>query len=165
MTVENSRAASPMGDLLAAATRNAGIGSDIAIATGQVIAKRMALGMAAAQRPGQMDHVEFGRMIPEKVEAFSAAGTIMFKQSGRAGQQVAQFASTEMAITARAAMAMAKCATPMAFAQAQGSFMRAWFDRTASNFMAMGMMALGTQDAAMTPIRATVVGNAKRLGR
>jgi O-methyltransferase involved in polyketide biosynthesis len=167
MTLENSHtaSASPIGDLLAAATRTAGLGSDIAIATGQVIAKRMALGLEAARHPRSADREEFGRMIPEKVEAFSAAGTIMFKQSGRASRQVAQFASTEMAATTQAAMAMIQCASPLAFARAQGDFMRAWFDRTTSNAVAMGMMALGIQNAAMAPVRATVVANAERLGR
>jgi O-methyltransferase involved in polyketide biosynthesis len=167
MTVENHPIASPgsIGGLLAAATRTAGLGSDIAIATGQVIAKRMALGLEAARNPRSADREEFGRMVPEKVEAFSAASTIMLEQSGRAGRQVAQFASTEMAATTRAAMAMTECASPMAFAQAQGEFVRSWFERASSSFVAMGVMALSMQDAAMAPIRATVVANAERLGR
>jgi hypothetical protein len=48
---------------------------------------------------------------------------------------------------------------------AQTRFLRAWFERTASNFIAMGVLALDAQNAAMVPIRQTVAANAERLGR
>jgi hypothetical protein len=76
-----------MGGFLAAATQNATCSGDIAIATTQVITKRVKLGMAAAFNPLRADRAEFSRMVPEKVEAFSTAGMIMLKQSGQANRQ------------------------------------------------------------------------------
>jgi hypothetical protein len=165
LTSINVPGAGTIGDVFAVATRNASHGGNLAIAASQVLAKRVALGMAAALDPLRADHVEFARIIPEKVEAFSAAGMIMLQQSNQANGQMTRLASDEVVTTARATMAMAGCASPAALAAAQGRFALAWFDRAASNFIAMGMLALSAQDAAMTPIRQMVAANAERLGR
>jgi hypothetical protein len=151
--------------VLDAAARNADTGNDIAVAAGQIIAKRIALGMAAALDPLGADHAEFGRMVPEKMEAFSAAGRIMLEQSNQAGWELSRLASDEVMTTARATLAMATCADPVTMAEAQGQFALDWFNRAATNFFAMGMLALGVQQAAMVPIQQTVAANAERLGR
>jgi O-methyltransferase involved in polyketide biosynthesis len=157
--------ADTMGGLLTAATQNAMHGGDIARATSQVIAKRVALGMVAAFDPLRADHVEFARIIPEKVEAFSTAAMVMLKQSGQANRQMIHLASDEVMTTARATIEITDCSSPAALAEAQSRFARAWFSRAASSFIAMGMLALTAQAAAMAPIRQTVVSNAERLGR
>lgn len=148
-----------------AATRNAGSGNDIAMAAGQIIARRVALGMAAAFDPVGADHAEFGRMMPEKMEAFSAASRIMLEQSNHAGWEITRLASDEVMTTARATVAMAGCASPVAIAEAQGQFALDWLNRAAANFFAMGMLALGVQQAAMVPIQQTIAANTHRLGR
>jgi hypothetical protein len=125
----------------------------------------VALGIAAALDPLRADHTEFERMVPEKVKAFSAAGMIMLEQSGQANRQVTRLASDAAMTTARATMAMAGCSNPVALVQAQGRFALDWFNRAASDFIAMGMLALGAQEAAMLPIQQTVFANAERLGR
>jgi O-methyltransferase involved in polyketide biosynthesis len=155
--------AGEIGEVFAAATRNAAGGDDVVIASVQVMAKRMALGMAAALNPLRADHREFARIVPEKMGAFSAAGVIMIEQSNRANRQMMRLASDEVVTTARTLIAMAGCSSPAAFAAVQGRFALAWFDRAASNFIAMGMLALSAQDAAMAPIRRTVGANAERL--
>jgi hypothetical protein len=157
--------AGTIGGVFGLAKQYAGRGGDLAIATGQVVAKRVALGMAAALDPLRADHVEFARIVPEKVEAFSAAGMIMLKQSDQANRQMTRFASEEVVTTARATIAMAGCSSPAALAEAQGRFALAWFERAASTFIAMGMLALNAQDAAMAPIRQTVTANVERLAR
>jgi hypothetical protein len=154
-----------MGGFLAAATQNATCSGDIAIATTQVIAKRVKLGMAAAFNPLRADRAEFSRMVPEKVEAFSTAGMIMLKQSGQASRQMMRFASDEVMTTALGTIEMTGCSSPIALAEAQSRFARAWFDRATSIWIAMGSWAFGAQSAAMAPIRQTVVANAERLGR
>ena len=151
--------------VLDAATRNVGAGNDIAVAAGQIIARRVALGMAAAFDPLGADHAEFGRMMPEKMEAFSAAGMIMLEQSNRAGWEITRLASDEVMTTARATVSMAACADPMAIAQAQGQFALDWFNRAATNFFAIGLLALGVQQAAMVPIQQTLAANTERLAR
>jgi O-methyltransferase involved in polyketide biosynthesis len=157
--------ADTMGAVLTAATQNAVHGVDVARATGQVIAKRVALGMAAAFDPLQADHVEFKRIIPEKVEAFSTAGMAMLTQSRQAGQQMIRLASDEVMTTARATIDMTGCSSPATLVEAQSRFARAWFSRAASSFIALGGLALASQAATMAPIRRTVVANAERLGR
>jgi O-methyltransferase involved in polyketide biosynthesis len=159
------RQMSSFNGVMAAATRTASSGNDLAIAAGQIIAKRVALGMAAAFDPLQADHVEFGRMMPEKMEAFSAASMIMLEQTNQAGWEITRLASDEVMTTARATLSMATCANPVAMAEAQGQFAAAWFNRAASNFFAIGLLALGVQQAAMVPIQNTIAANAERLAR
>lgn len=154
-----------MGRFLAAATQNAGCSGDIAIATTQVIAKRVALGMAATVNPLRANRGEFSRMVLEKVEAFSTAGMAMLKHSGQANRKMMRFASDEVMTTARATVEMAGCSSPAALTEAQSRFAYAWFARATSSWIAMGIRAFEAQAAAMAPIRQTVVANAERLGR
>ena len=154
-----------MGDFLTAARQNARCGGDIAIATNQVIGKRLALGVAAAINPFWADRAEFSRMIPEKVEAFSTAGMGILRQSGQAGRQMMRFASDEVATTVHATIEMSGCYSPAALAAAQRRFAREWFARASLSWFTMGIQAFEAQAAAMAPIRQLVIGNAERLRR
>jgi hypothetical protein len=167
MSVQSSHVShtEKLGGVLTVAARNARHGGDIARATGQVIAKRVALGVAAAFNPKQADHAEFARMIPEKVEAFSSAGVAVLEQTSEASRQMIRLASDEVMTAARATIELIGCSGPAALAEAQGRFARAWFRRQAANVMALSALALATQAASMAPIRSTVVANAERLGR
>jgi hypothetical protein len=156
--------ADTMEDVLIVARQNAMRGADIVNATGQVIARRAALGMAAAFDPLHADHAEFARMVPEKVKAFSTSGMVVLQQTREATQQMMRFAADEAA-AARAAIEMPDYSSPASLAAAQGRFARACFSRAATSLAKMGMLALTVQAAAMEPIHATVVGNAQRLGR
>jgi hypothetical protein len=147
------------------AARNANSGNDIAIGAGQIIARRVALGMAAAFDPLGADHTEFGRMVPEKMEALSAAGMIMMQQASQAGEQISRFATDAITTAARASIAMAGSGNLVAFAEAQGRFTMAWCEQAAANFLAIGMLALGAQQAAMVPIQERIAANTERLGR
>ncbi len=165
MTFNEKTAAGTLDGMFAVATRNAGRGGDLAVAAGQVIAKRVALGVAAVLDPLQADHVEFARMVPEKMEAFSAAGMIMLEHSDHVGRHMTRVVSDEVMTTAHATIAMAGCSSPAALAQVQGRFALDWFSRAAANVMAMGMLVLNAQSAAMNPILQTVTANVERLGR
>jgi O-methyltransferase involved in polyketide biosynthesis len=160
----DSPSADTIEGVLNAAAQNAKGGGDIARATRKVVARRMALGMAAAIDPLRADHAEFARMVPEKVEAFSSAGMAMLRQSDRAGRHMMRYASDEVMTSARATIEMIGCSGPAALAESQGRFARAWVDRATSGFIALGMLAVTAQAAAMTQIRKTVVANAERLG-
>ncbi len=153
----------PISDMLDLATRTADTGNNLAIGAGQIIAKRVALGFAAAVNPLAADHTEFARMMPEKVEAFSAAGIAMFEQSELVRNQITRFASAEVETTARATIEMATCFTPQAMLEAQGRFAQAWWDRAASNFVAFAMMTLSAQAAALGPLQLAVAANKQRL--
>jgi hypothetical protein len=151
--------------VMKAATQNAETGNDLAVAASQVIAKRVALGVTAAFDPAHADHAEFNRIMPEKMEAFAAASMIMLEKSSQAGWEITRLASDEVMTTAQATLSMAACANPVTMAEAQGKFALDWFTRAASNFFAMGMLALGVQQAAMVPIQQTVAANTRRLVR
>jgi len=154
-----------MVDMLTMATRNNSQSNDLVKGATQVVAKRVALGMAAAFHPSRADDVEFTRMVPEKMEAFSAASAVMLRQSDVVSRRVMSFHSDEVAIAVRAGAEMIGCGDPMSLAKSQVRFARAWFDRAASNFITLGMLALTGQAATMAPIRETVFANADRLGR
>src|SRR5690348_3645492 len=53
---------------------------EMTAAAGSVISARVALMVAAAQDPLSFDYAELGRMVPEKVQAFSEAGTALFEE-------------------------------------------------------------------------------------
>jgi Phasin protein len=150
-------------DMVAMASQNAIRSGDIARAATQVIAKRVALGMAGTADPLRADHIEFARMVPEKVEAFSAAGMVMLKQSSQAGRQIIRLASDEVMTTVHATMEMTGCSCPASFAELQGKFARAWFARVTSSFIMMGTIIVTAQAAAMMPIQETVFANVDRL--
>jgi hypothetical protein len=152
-----------IGDMLDLAARTAGNGNQLAIAAGQVIARRVALGVAAAVNPMTADHAEFARMVPEKVEAFSSAGMAMVEHSGDFGDLVAGFASDEVMMTAKATIEMATCVDPLSMLEAQTRFVHAWWDRTTANMLTLGMMTLMAQAATLTPIQAAVAANTERL--
>jgi hypothetical protein len=156
-------AAPIIGGVSAMAIQNITSGDDIVRASGRVIAKRVALGVQAALRPHRADHAEFARIIPEKVEAFSAAGKVMMEKSGEANRQILEDVSLEVMTAARAVAAMSRCAHPADLAIAQGKFVSAWMSRATSRFIEMGMFAMNAQAAALAPIRQTVVENSERL--
>jgi hypothetical protein len=156
--------ADTMENVLSVATQNAMRSADIVTATAQVIARRMALGVAAAFDPVNADHVEFARIVPEKVKAFSNSSMVMLQQTRQATRQLMRFASDEAA-TASAAIEIPDYSNPAALVAAQGELARACFSWTASSLIKMGMLALTIQAATMRPIHETVVRNAERLGR
>jgi O-methyltransferase involved in polyketide biosynthesis len=165
MTSANGEPAGPVGlrHIMAMATTNASRSGDIARAAAKVIAKRVALGMAGTADPLRSDHIEFARMVPEKVEAFSAAGMVMLSQSVQVGRQIMRLASDEMMTTVHATTEMTACSCPTSLAELQGKLARAWFDRMTSSFIMMGTMVLNAQAAAMMPIQDTVFANVDRL--
>jgi hypothetical protein len=151
------------GGVSAMAIRNISAGEDIARASRHVISKRVALGLQAALRPHRADHAEFARMVPEKVEAFSAAGKAMMQKSGEANRQILEDVSAEVMTAASAAVSMSRCSNPVDLAAAQGRFAYGWMGRATSRFIAMGAFAMSAQAAALAPIRQTVVENSERL--
>jgi O-methyltransferase involved in polyketide biosynthesis len=154
---------SAIGGVSALAIQNMTCGDDIARASHHVIRKRVALGVQAALRPHRADHAEFARIIPEKVEAFSAAGKVLMEKSSEANRQILEDVSLEVMTAASAVAAMSRCANPADLAIAQGKFAYGWMGRATSRFIEMGLLAMSAQAAALAPIRETVVQNSERL--
>jgi hypothetical protein len=105
-----------MTNVIDAAARNVSSGSKLSGAASQIIAKRVALGVAAVFDPARADHAEFGRMVPEKMKAFSAAGIIMVQQAVHAQEQISRFASEAIKIATRATFTIAGSGSPVAMA-------------------------------------------------
>jgi O-methyltransferase involved in polyketide biosynthesis len=162
MTIDTSDTAS-IGGVFAAATLSASRSGDLALAASQVVAKRMALGIAGALNPADADHAEFARMVPEKIDAFSAVGVVMRQQTDHVAREFTRLASDEMQLAAQATMSLAGCTTPGALAAAQHALMVGWFERAAANVVAMGMLTLQAQEAAMAPLHTQVAVNVDRL--
>jgi hypothetical protein len=150
---------------VSAATENVRCGGDIAIVAAEVIARRMKLGAAATFHPLDADCAEFARMVPEKVEVLSAASMVMLERSGQANQQMMRSLSEEVMTTTDAAIKMTGFSNPAALVEAQNEFARAWFARTISGWVAMGLYGFGAQAAVLEPVRQMVIANAERLSR
>lgn len=154
-----------MGTALSIAGNNAGIGSELVLVSGKVIALRVALGVKGMADPANADHHELARILPEKSEAVSAAGAILLQRSGEIVHQVATFTVNEMMAASRATMAMAACNSPAAMATAQSNFALAWLGRALLQSIALGAMAIRSQHAAMAPFHQAATANAERLSR
>jgi hypothetical protein len=161
--VSSNGDAENLSDVMTKAAENVERQDDLAVAAGDVIAKRVGLGVAAVFDPMQADLAEFARIVPEKLQAFTEAGMIMLRQTEQVGREMTRFGSDEVATATRASMAMAGCPTPMALVLAQTRFAMGCFERASAQFVAMSMLLLSGQDAAMAPIRQTVATNAERL--
>src|SRR5579864_3358840 len=116
------RDARRLGNATLVAGTNGRKSGELAVATGHVVTKRMILGTAAAINPLNADRVEFAKIIPEKVEAFSKAGMTWLQGSSEVAERMASFAANELAIGVKAAVAIASCRTPAGIIAAQGRF-------------------------------------------
>lgn len=153
-----------IGDTLADVATSQGEHGELALASGDVVARRMALGAAAMVDPLNADHAEFARMLPEKAQAFSDAGLVLLQRSAAAVQQVARFAVNELALAMRATTALTACRTPADLAAAQARLVTAWFGRAVTQSIELNAMAVRSQAAMLAPVHRAATANAKRLG-
>lgn len=120
----------------------------VATATAYVVGCRGALIAQAAVDPWAADHVELGRMVPEKVAAFTSAATALALGVGSAHQAATAHAT---------AMALAWGMWPTPYGMLDllsrvGSYNAASMDR-----------AVRTASEVLSPIHSTVMVNASRL--
>jgi hypothetical protein len=139
--------------------------NELAVASGEVIAHRMALGAAAFADPMTADHVEFSRMVPEKMAALSAVAAILQRRSTALLAEMARFARSEAAIALRAAGEITRCRTPADIAAAQSRFVLGWFARAISQSLTLGGLAMSAGGAMLVPVHRAATDNAKRLRR
>jgi hypothetical protein len=74
-------------------------------------------------------------------------------------------ASEAVKTATQATFAITGSSSPVAMVETQRRFAATWFETAASNFMAMGVLALDAQAAAITPFQRTIAANTERLGR
>jgi hypothetical protein len=146
-----------------AASRAALKGAALAQATNHVAAKRTALGLSAIVNPLAADHVEFGRIVPEKIAAFRASAITLMRCSQEITQQATRFATSEIANATAAAADLARCRTPAAAIAVQSRFATAWLFRALSQSIAVGALAMRSYGEVMTPVHRMAVRNSARL--
>jgi len=150
---------------LAAATASTLKSGELAVASGEVIARRVALGAAALADPATADHREFTRMVAEKVTALSAVGAIAQQRSGAVMAEMTRIAQSEAAIALEAVQQLARCRTPTDLAAAQSRVVLDWFARAASQSLAFAALAMSASGAMLAPVHRAATGNARRLQR
>jgi hypothetical protein len=153
------------GNVVGIAERNVRRGHELSVVSGEVIARRMAMGVTAMLDPANADQGELARLVPEKSEAISASGMAMLEQSGPLAERVTRFAVDEVLLAARAWASLASCRTPGAFVMAHQGLTFSWLVRMMAQGGAISAVALQSQGDALTPFRSAATANAERLGR
>ena len=139
--------------LMNAAAGMAGTGqraSETMTASGDVMAKRSAIIGQAMRTPLKADYAELGRMVPEKMDAFSRSGTALMKECYAMNAAVLAEAQNS------AMMAMRGRWPTMGEMTTQFSRNAAFAVRMAERTAKLGATALA-------PIHATATANARRL--
>jgi hypothetical protein len=137
---------------------------ELGVAAGKVVAHRVGLGLAALANPLDADHAEFARMVPEKTEAFTAAGTIMLERTAAIGQRIAAHTMKEAMLAGRAGLEMAATADPASLLRVQSRFLAGAASRFIELAMQVGGMSLAIGGAALVPVHRTATANARRIG-
>ena len=146
-----------------AASRAALKGSALAQATSHVVAKQALFQLSAIVNPPAADHVEFGRIVPQKIAAFRASAITLMRCSQEIAQQATRFATSEMANATAAAADLARCRTPAAIVAVQSRFATGWFFRALSQSIAVGALAMRSYGDVMAPVHQVAVRNSRRL--
>jgi hypothetical protein len=162
---KSARRAKAVGTAMAVAGQNARTGSRLAVASAEVVARRVGLGMQGAADPANADYAELARLVPEKAAAASAAAARLMERSGRLAQQLTTATVNEMVATSRATLRLAACRTPAALAAAQTDLALAWLGRAMAQSIAFATLAMRSQHAAVTPFHRAATANARRLSR
>lgn len=139
--------------------------NELALASGRVIARRTALGVGAFFDPAKTDHVEFARMVPEKMAAFSAVSTVVQQRAVALAEQMMRVAAREGAIALHTASEIVAARTPADLVAAQSRFVLGWFERALSQSLALGSLATSAGGAMLAPVHRAATGNARRLHR
>ena len=136
---------------------------ELAMASGEVIARRTAMG---AQAFGQYDPAamaEAGQMVSEKGFAMAKSGLAAAKAMGDLSSRSASIALSETQILQRGLAEAARCKTPMELAMVQGQYAHAAFGRMMSQGLGWASLASAAGSAAIAPFHTAATANARRL--
>jgi hypothetical protein len=136
--------------------------AELAHAAGTVIAERNALGLRALASPIEAT-AELSRLVPEKLQAFSAAGAAIGGHTADMGQRMARMVSDEIAIATKTAAQFWLCRTPVDYFTLQNRLALDWFGRAFSHSMSVGTAITRSQAAALSPVHLAAMNNARRL--
>jgi hypothetical protein len=163
--MRRKRALQKTANIAYSAGRSAIATAELSAAAGQVIARRVALGVSAMADPIGADHAEFGRMVPEKVDALTSASTAMAKVSLAMLGENARRSADDAMRASQAMMDFALCRSPAAFMAVQNRWATSWLTQSYVQSMALWATGLRFHEAATAPYHRAATRNARRLSR
>jgi hypothetical protein len=95
-------------DLLTIGEQNAISTHELVVASGEVIAKRLDMGLSGMIDPANADHGELARLVPEKSAAISASATALLERSGQIVERMARFTTDEILLASRACVSLSE---------------------------------------------------------
>ncbi|HWL80777.1 MAG TPA: hypothetical protein VNR89_07490 [Roseomonas sp.] len=142
--------------------RHAGNVVTLLTSSRQVMASRLSAEEADA-RGALATALEVGRMVPEKMLAFSACGAVVAQGAAELSQRAMDYGFAEMEAAYRAMLRTASNPTPMGWMTAQSEWLMGSANRAASFGMGFANAALGVAERSLRPVSRTVSGNLRRL--
>lgn len=147
------------------AARAARAGQELLEASGDVIARRLAIMAEAMADPSKADMAELTLMGSEKLDAMTKSARIGLNGAAVLAQTAQSMAARETATAGRALEAVMQSQNPAEMMAAQGAWAAGALSRTLEQSWAMGAAMLKLQTDALQPIHAAATANAERLKR
>lgn len=147
------------------AARAARAGQELLEASGDVIARRLAIMAEAVADPARADMAELALMGSEKLDAMTKSARIGLNGAAVLAQTAQSVAARETATASRAFDAVMRSETPAQMLAAQSAWAAEAWTRTLEQGWAMGAAMLKLQTDALQPIHAAATANAERLKR
>ena len=138
-------------------------GAELMAASAEVIAARTALMAQGLADPRSADLAEMALMGTEKAEALAASAGALAGHAGHAGRKMAEAAMAEGAHAARATAEVLSADGPAGALEAQMRYALGWWGRAGAQWLALNADLARAQAAAVAPIHAAAVANARRL--
>lgn len=136
---------------------------ELTAASGEVIARRAAMGARALGQPSAAANLEAVKMVTEKSFAMARSSLAAARAAGDLSSRSATIALNETQIMAGAVAAAARCKTPMELAMVQGDYAYKAFGRMMSQGLGWASLAAVAGGAAMAPFHTAATANARRL--
>lgn len=128
-----------------------------------VIAARTEMAALDPANPSAATKAEMGRMVSEKVEAFSKSGAATAEGAAEIARQASQYAAGEAARAGQGLEQLARCSTPAEAALVQTRLATDFFTRSLAFGAAMNALMVRTGENALRPVHRAVTRNHKRL--
>jgi hypothetical protein len=139
--------------------------SELAMASGEVIARRAVMGADALTNPSIESTTEAMTMISEKGFAAARSSLAAAKAMSDLSTRSATLALSEAQLLSRAVAQAARCETPMELAVVQSEYACKAFGRMMSQGLAWASLAATAGAASMAPFHSAATANARRLSR
>jgi hypothetical protein len=136
-----------------------------AVAAGTVIGHRVAMGAQAMQDPSSIDHDEVARMSAEKISAFTASSHVMLDGWRDINRKLAEYVTGQATSSLRAVFEVASAQDPLSMIEIQRRWLVESWTRANRHALELTSLSAGASTQALTPVHATVTGNARRLSR